>query len=166
MAGVLPYANNDEDIYFLISRESVKIKFRDSGYWSDFGGGKEKNETKLDTAVRECYEETSGFLGTIDQIKNKIIKQDNPIFTGINSTYKTFLLRIDYDTNLPLYMNRNYNFINKYLPNVITERNGIFEKDRFLWIHSDALEEYLPKFRRFYRPIIKQIIKYLESNKL
>ena len=166
MAGILPYAYNNGELYFLISRENKSIKFKDSGFWSDFGGGKEKNESKLETAIRECYEETSGFLGTIEQIRKNIDKQNNISITANNSTYETFLLKIVYDSNLPLYMNRNYKFIQKHLPNEITKRNGLFEKDRFLWIHSDSLEEYLPNFRRFYRAIIKKLISYLNNHKL
>ena len=68
MAGVLPYAkqivNNKTNLYFLFARETLDIKSKSNskGFWSDFGGSKEKKETPIETAIREGYEETSGFF--------------------------------------------------------------------------------------------------------
>ena len=61
-AGVLPIAIHDGKIYFLFSREEKNA--RDGGLWSDFGGRKDNNETYRETAIRECYEEANGILGS------------------------------------------------------------------------------------------------------
>ena len=64
-AGILPITINPDNnnIYFLLSREQINSD-TDPGLWSDFGGTREKGETKLDTAIREGWEESNGFLGT------------------------------------------------------------------------------------------------------
>ena len=69
-AGILPVALYKGEVYFLFGRESRHIDHKASGLWSDFGGSREKNETYKQTAIREGYEESSGFLGTKKQIEN------------------------------------------------------------------------------------------------
>ena len=61
-AGILPIAENNGHKYLLFSREFIKRKGKED--WRDFGGHRENNETKEQTAIREGWEETSGFLGT------------------------------------------------------------------------------------------------------
>ena len=60
-AGILPVALHHDKIFFLFGKEN---KNADTPGWSDFGGGKEKGERPLTTAIREGYEELSGFLGS------------------------------------------------------------------------------------------------------
>ena len=67
-AGILPVTVHRGKVYFLFSREYIGSK-DDGGLWSDFGGSKEKNESFFDTAVREGYEESGGFLGNKSDIK-------------------------------------------------------------------------------------------------
>ena len=66
--GILPVTVYRNNVYFLFSREYINAKY-DGGKWSDFGGSKEKSETFYDTAIREGYEESSGFLGNKSDIK-------------------------------------------------------------------------------------------------
>ena len=66
--GILPIAFKNGKIYFLFGRETIDI-WKDSGLWSDFGGGKEKNETYKETAIREGWEETDGVLGNLKTIE-------------------------------------------------------------------------------------------------
>ena len=63
-AGILPVAIINGKIYFLFSREQ-NSENNDYNQWSDFGGRKEKNETYKETAIREGWEESDGFLGGI-----------------------------------------------------------------------------------------------------
>ena len=41
--GILPIAFKNGKIYFLFGREALDV-LKESGLWSDFGGGKEKND--------------------------------------------------------------------------------------------------------------------------
>ena len=97
-AGVLPFAIHKGHIYFLFSREYINANV-DPGLWSDiFGGKEEKNETVKETAIRECYEESNGFMGSKHNIKKLI----NNSLTDISiDYYKTYLVNIDYDKDLP-----------------------------------------------------------------
>ena len=96
--GILPVAIHKGEILFLFSREWIKSS-DDGGLWSDFGGSKEKNENYKETAIREGYEESSGILGNKKKINyyvnNKTIKEIQ------HNGYKTFVILIDYDKNLP-----------------------------------------------------------------
>ena len=55
------YYNNEWLI--LCGREREFSKDKDSGKWSDFGGGAEKHEAPKAVAIRECYEESMGIFG-------------------------------------------------------------------------------------------------------
>jgi hypothetical protein len=96
-AGVLPIAIHDGKIYFLFSREEINKK-KDGGLWSDFGGRKDKLENYKQTAIRECYEEANGILGT----KNKISKLVKHTIDSITlDGYKTHIVVIRYNKLLP-----------------------------------------------------------------
>ena len=56
-AGIIPVAIHNGKVYLLFGKEVQ------DGKWSDFGGGREHNETPFKTAIREGCEELSGFLG-------------------------------------------------------------------------------------------------------
>ena len=73
--GILPVAFYKDKFYFLFSREYNNSDRRDRGLWSDFGGSSEPNESITDTAIREGWEESDGFLGTQKDIKKLIEKQ-------------------------------------------------------------------------------------------
>ena len=77
-AGILPIAFYKGKIYFLFSREELNAD-SDPGLWSDFGGAKDNNESFFETAVREGYEETGGFLGSKKGIENLI--QNKTLFS-------------------------------------------------------------------------------------
>ena len=69
-SGILPIVIKDGDLYFLFSRESMyRNKTED---WRDFGGTPEKKETTKETAIREGWEESMGFLGDKKNIKQLI----------------------------------------------------------------------------------------------
>lgn len=69
-AGVLPYAVYQGEIFVLLGLDD------DDTVWTDFGGSIEKVsslanpkarwETRIETAARECHEETRGFLGYVE----------------------------------------------------------------------------------------------------
>jgi hypothetical protein len=69
--GILPMALYKGKRYFLFSRETLDGE-DDPGKWSDFGGSKKKHETPFATAIREGWEESSGFLGNKTSIRNLV----------------------------------------------------------------------------------------------
>ena len=98
-AGILPVTVHRGKVYFLFSREYIGSK-DDGGLWSDFGGSKEKNESFFDTAVREGYEESGGFLGNKSDIK-KLVKNKFVKTITIPKIYRTYIVFIPYDKDLP-----------------------------------------------------------------
>ncbi len=59
-AGVLPYAvNADDTVVVLLGKEAYG---KDVHKWSGFGGGVCGDESVVDAAIRECYEELNGVL--------------------------------------------------------------------------------------------------------
>jgi hypothetical protein len=65
---ILPVCIHNNQLYFLFGKENKKEK--DAPGWADFGGGCEPRETPYQTALREGYEETSGFLQPKDLVKH------------------------------------------------------------------------------------------------
>jgi len=163
MAGILPVAIKNNKVYFLFGRESMDTKYKDSGKWSDFGGTMEKGETLEDTAIREGYEETSDILGSLENIKHLV--ENKTIQKITNGTYTTFVVVIDYEKKLTPRFKRNYDKTKKNNPELITEHNGLYEKDRIKWIEVDNLFKYKKKFRPWYVSIVNKVITYGNSLK-
>ena len=157
-AGILPVAIYRNNIYLLLSMEIINNK------WSDFGGKQEKNESQYETALREGYEESNGFFGTINNlnhlIKNNLIieieKKDN--------SYKSYLFKIEFDKNLPIYFNNNSKFINKNFENLVDKR-GFFEKKMIKWFTINEIKNKKYILRSFYKEIIDLIIDNEEKIK-
>ena len=150
-AGILPVAIYRNNIYLLLSMENNDNK------WSDFGGKQEKNENKYETALREGYEESNGFFGTLNNL-NHLIK-DNLILEieKKDNSYKSYLFKIEFDKNLPIYFNNNSKFINKNFENLVN-KNGFFEKKIIKWFNLNEIKSKKYIVRFFYKEIIDLII--------
>ena len=157
--GILPVAYKNNKLYFLFSRETIDGT-DDPGKWSDFGGGKEKNETPLQTAIREGWEESAGFLGEKKDIKN-LIKHNKIARLNFNG-YATYIVEIQYDNKLPNEFQKYYKKIKKTHPELIHQHNGLFEKDKLTWMPYHKLKSNLHRFRPWYRGMVKLIIKKFE----
>tara|TARA_B110000967_G_scaffold115702_1_gene118444 strand:- start:1947 stop:2417 length:471 start_codon:yes stop_codon:yes gene_type:complete len=151
-AGVLPISIYDGKIYFLFSREEKNA--RDGGLWSDFGGRKDKNETYRETAIRECYEEANGILGSKIRI-TKLVK--HAVDTITLDGYKTYISVIGYDSSLPKKFRDDFLDIKKNKPELVA-KNGLYEKDMLKWISFGDLKKNIKIFRPFYRKFIKYIL--------
>ena len=171
MAGILPFCYNQKDnkLYYLLSRESHTHP-KAAKQFSDFGGSKERNESKVATAAREGYEETSGIFGTEKTIKDHISKlPPSMVLKTKYNTYSTFLYPIKYNDEIVLIMNRLYHFMKKNLTDVVDEHNGYFEKDHHILVTLDQIKTtFYLNLRPFYRQIIDQIdevkiLKYMQS---
>ena len=153
-AGVLPFAIYKDTIYFLFSREYIKGTV-DAGLWSDFGGKEEKNETIKETAIRECYEESNGFLGTKNNIKGLV---NNSLTDITKNGYKTYLVNIDYDKDLPNKFRKDFLNTKKNNPEIIY-KNGLYEKDMVRWMKYEDLSKNMHIFRPWYKNIIRFILQ-------
>jgi 8-oxo-dGTP pyrophosphatase MutT (NUDIX family) len=158
-ASILPLTIIDNKIYFLFGKER---DMDENPGWSDFGGGTEKGESFLDTAIREGSEELTGFLGTEQDIKKLITKHG--IYTiDYNSqghtTYRVHIFPIIYDPMFTFYYNNNQKFIQKKLDPKIIENTKIFEKTEIKWFSFEDMKKMHNKFRSFYQNIVKLILE-------
>jgi len=155
-AGILPIAEHNGYKYLLFSREYEKQKGKVD--WRDFGGKTEKNETIKETAIREGWEESAGFLGSKNDIKNLI---KNKLIKKITvNGYTIFIVSIDYDAELPKKFREHFKKMYKKDKSKIC-KNGFYEKDMLKWIRIDKLPNYRYLFLSWYRKIVKQIHKNL-----
>tara|TARA_Y100000591_G_C21837931_1_gene703729 strand:+ start:910 stop:1446 length:537 start_codon:yes stop_codon:yes gene_type:complete len=133
-AGIIPFSKINNELVFLLGKDYAHNK------WSDFGGKGNKGETKLEVALREGYEETNGMLGNENDIYNKIKKTNLPIIKTDDNRHSCYLLYIDYNKELPIYMMNNFNFIKKNIPNLVVHPNGYYEKSEVAWFSIEDLK--------------------------
>ena len=163
-AGILPATIINNKLYFLFGKEN-RFEKSAPGY-SDFGGGSEKNESYLKTAIRESVEELTGFLGNEKDIKKLLSKYgtfniDNQI--SEKKMYRTHIFPMKYDPNFTFYFNNNQSFIQKKLNPQVIKSTKIFEKQHIKWICIDDLLKKKKEFRHFYMDCIHLILENRES---
>lgn len=159
-ASILPITVHNGKVLLLFGKER---DIDENPGWSDFGGGTDKGETFLETAVREGGEEMTGFLGSSEDIKQllKRFGTFNIDFKSDNGygTYRCHIFPMDYDEYLPHYYNNNQRFLQKRLPASIIRDTKIFEKTQIKWFDIDELAKRRSEFRSFYRNIIDLILE-------
>ena len=153
-AGILPATIVNGKLYFLFGKEN---KYADTPGFSDFGGGTEKGESYLNTAVREGGEELTGFLGSDDELKKMLAKGTYNIDYS-PSNYRMHILPFPYDTALPHYYNNNQKFLQKRLDPEVIKKSKIFEKAEIRWICVDDLVKMKPQFRSYFQNIVDLIV--------
>ena len=157
-ASILPIAVHNNKIYLLFGKE--KDSDENKG-WSDFGGGTEKGESFLNTAIREGAEELTGFLGnpkTIEKLLKKYGYYNIDYKSDGFTTYRVHIFPIEYDEKLPFYFNNNAQFVNNRLDENIMIKSRIFEKQEIKWFCLNDLYKYKKEFRLFYQNIIDLIL--------
>jgi 8-oxo-dGTP pyrophosphatase MutT (NUDIX family) len=159
-ASILPITVHNGKILLLFGKER---DIDENPGWSDFGGGTDKGETFLETAVREGGEEMTGFLGSSEDIK-RLLKRFGTFNIDFKSdngygTYRCHIFPIDYDEYLPHYYNNNQRFLQKRLPASIIRDTKIFEKTQIKWFDINELAKRRSEFRSFYRNIIDLILE-------
>jgi len=155
---ILPVTIHNNKICFLFGKER---DIDENPGWSDFGGGTDKGETFLQTAIREGGEELTGFLGsneTLRKMLNKYGTFDIDYKSEGYSTYRCHIFPIQYDPMLPHYYNNNQNFLQKRLDKKIIRNTKIFEKTQIKWICVDDIQKMKKEFRSFYQNIIDLIL--------
>jgi hypothetical protein len=169
-AGILPTCIHNGKLYFLFGKEN---KYNDTPGWSDFGGGTEKNESYLDTAIREGTEELTGFLGSKKELADKLRNGNyslDLLYAKNAKPYRMHLFHIPYDEKLPFYYNNNQKFLQKNLDPEVIKKTKIFEKAEIRWISIDELPRMKNKMRYFFKGVVdllidnqNDIIKFIKS---
>lgn len=159
-ASILPITVHNGKILLLFGKER---DIDENPGWSDFGGGTDKGETFLQTAVREGGEEMTGFLGSSEDIK-RLLKRFGTFNLDFKSdngygTYRCHIFPMEYDEYLPHYYNNNQRFLQKRLPASIIRDTKIFEKTQIKWFDINELAKRRSEFRGFYRNIIDLILE-------
>lgn len=155
---ILPVTLHNNKIYFLFGKER---DIDENPGWSDFGGGTDKGETFIQTAIREGGEELTGFLGSDSDIKKMLYKYGtyNIDYNSEGySTYRCHIFPMEYDHLLPYYYNNNQKFLQKRLDPKIIRDTKIFEKTQIKWFSFDDIKKHHNEFRSFYKNIIHLII--------
>ena len=164
--GVLPVSIHNGEPVFLFSREAVARGYRDSGKWSDFGGSKEGTENQRESAIREAAEEASGLLGDKHAVDRLI--SDQLVCTVTTNGYTTYAVYVPYWRHFPRELRRIYDDAIKMKPDVVSAKNGLFEKDDAMWVSLRNLRSNTSgiEFRPWYvrSGIVKQLIKKDWSN--
>jgi 8-oxo-dGTP pyrophosphatase MutT (NUDIX family) len=155
---ILPATIHNGKIYFLFGKER---DIDENPGWSDFGGGTDKGESFMQTAIREGGEELTGFLGGDADIKQLLHKYGT---FNINyksegyDTYRCHIFPMVYDPLLPHYYNNNQRFLQKRLDAKIIRDTKIFEKTQIKWFSFDEIKTHRSGFRNFYRQIVDLIL--------
>lgn len=146
--GILPVALHKGTLYFLFGREVYNQK------WGAFGGGREGNERKFQTAIREGCEEMDGFLGSQPQLI-KMVKENMIKIINIKA-HRMYLFRYDYDEKLPFYFNNHHQFTQRHLPEKIN-KSGLYEKCEMRWFTLDEMLAEKEEFNYIYKYLIDNI---------
>lgn len=151
-AGILPITLHHDELYLLFSKEYSNDKgFMD---WRDFGGTQENNETPQRTAIREGWEESSGFLGSKKEIENLI--KYNLVYKVHDKRYTIFIVCIDYDNSLPSKFRRHFlKMYNKDRSQIC--KNGLYEKSHLKWLKVSELKQNLHMFLPWYQHFVIKI---------
>lgn len=156
-ASILPVTIHNGQIYFLFGKER---DIDENPGWSDFGGGTDKGETFIQTAIREGGEELTGFLGSDNEIR-QMLKKYGTYNIDYKSDgyglYRCHICPIEYDNLLPHYYNNNQRFLQKRLDPKIIRDTKIFEKTQIKWFSFDDIKKHHNEFRSFYKNIIHLI---------
>lgn len=77
--------------------------------WNGIGGKLEENETALQAATRECFEETGIKLENPKLLVTYVYPEENPVNSGT-------ILNVVYDTTDEVYVKENYEGIYEWKP--------------------------------------------------
>ena len=157
-SSILPVTFHNNKLLFLFGKETT---MDDSQGWSDFGGGMEPNETSpLETAIRECSEELTGFLGDPATIKAHIKKHYHIHHQlGDKNSYHVHIIHIPYDENLPKYYNNNHEFLWNRMDRELLKKTKLFEKINIKWFSIPEIKQRKHEFRKFYQEIVDHILQ-------
>jgi len=159
-ASILPVTIVNNEIYFLFGKENA---MEDSAKgFSDFGGGVEKGETIIKTALREGAEELSGFLGDPKQLK-LLINKNGGFYKVIHDSYHVHIFFLEYDENLPQYFTNHHRFVWNRMDKNMLNNSKFFEKQEIKWFSIKELKTSKHEFREFYRKIVDLFLEDISN---
>ena len=141
-ASILPVTIYNNQVYFLFGKER---DIDENPGWSDFGGGTDKGESFIQTAIREGGEELTGFLGNDNDIRKMLNKYGTYSIDYESkgySTYRCHIFPMVYDELLPHYYNNNQQFLQKRLDPKIIRDTKIFEKTQIQWFSFNDIQKH------------------------
>ena len=169
---ILPVTIYRGKLYLLFGKER---DIDDTPGWSDFGGGTDKGESHIETAIREGGEELTGFLGSsadLRQLLRKYGTYNIDFQSQGHDVYRCHLFPMEYNEMLPFYYNNNQRFIQARLDPKIIQNTKIFEKAQIKWFSVNEMKQKCSQFRSFYRHIVdliwsqrKDIVEFLENGR-
>lgn len=153
-AGILPFAINKGDIYYLLGRESSG---KHRHMYSDFGGHIEQGETVFIAAAREGCEELFPAGELILGPRSTVTKNIKfmPYIESLTASH--FLWKIKYDVTLPQIFGQLRRLaITNTAESAITASGHLLnpvylEKDRLMWVkasHIPKMKNLRPHFRK------------------
>lgn len=164
---ILPVCIHNGELLFLFGKE-VSVENKIQGY-SDFGGGRKKDESTFDGAIREGCEELTGFYGNEQQLREKIAKAGGTydVKYDLSETNKYFvhIFLTEYDKNLPTYFENNHKYLYEKMDNDLLKKTKMFEKIELKWFTVSMMRKQTNTFRVFYRSILKLLLKELPQIK-
>ncbi len=145
-ASVLPYtrwqAKPKGQAYFLLSREAGG---RDKGTYDAFGGSRDPGENHpVETASRECAEESAFVLGSPHQLKKHIDVNSGNTHTVVAQVNKRFAVYVTkfHPRSLETLTKRFYSARSK------ARKWSSKEKDKLAWVRWTDLEHTVANARR------------------
>lgn len=148
-AGILPMTVIKGSLFFLLGREK-------SGYWCDFGGTSNINESNINTAIREGYEELDGFFGNKKQLKEIVTNNLVSVYKTDRYTTFCFYVKCENIIQLPYYFNNHRKFLDTEIE--YEDQEGMFEKNEIKLFSINELQKDNSIIRPFYRDIVNQVI--------
>lgn len=143
-------------LMFLLSREQEFKGWKGSGKYADFGGAIEKGENVLDCAAREGYEESMGFMGSLEEMRKKVTPTDKDFvdaFTVPNeNNHMMFVVKMYYNKYLPKMFRDVFEYITKCGTKIPEGKivvagcpEGFIEKDELRWVSFDELKRMVER---------------------
>lgn len=168
-SGILIYSyNNNGELVFLLGKENKSLYSSDSNKYCDFGGSRYKNESILETAIREFDEESMGVIMDINTLQIKLL--DPHTFYVIINNYVQYVVKIEYDETIPLFYNRIRNklencmkYSTNYYYKIPTCPNGYLEKSKMKWFTLNDLKKNIKYLRKVFIPTLIQVIHIINK---
>ena len=83
---------------------------------------------------------------------------NNSLYEITVNKYRTFIVLIDYDKDLPSIFRKQFLAIKNNKPHLIA-KNGLYEKDMLKWYSYLDIKNKFNEFRPFYKNIVKKILE-------
>jgi hypothetical protein len=165
--GVVPYTIHNKNVYFLVGKNIIDPTWKSSGLYTDFGGEVEKEETLLEAAAREAYEESMGFLGSIDSLLEKLSKTKSYEHGGC-ILYPLYIKYKPEIMSWPMMYDNVMGYISKSLDTTFlgthtstTSPEGYYEKIALKWIDYKTIMIERSKFIKQYTTFVDRLVKNL-----